>query len=300
LGTEVTVPDLPYHLGCPVWACQHWIGSLFTRRAGRVRWLGEYSTVFNTVEGNSVFYALPRLETVKRWVESSHEGFRFALKFPRVISHEHRLLDAEAETEAFLDILGVLDYAGRLGPSFLQLPRGFSGYHLDDLGNYLRQLPRHFPFAVEVRHRDFFGETAWESELNALLLELRVDRVIFDSRPLFSVEPSDEFELKSQQRKPQLPVHDTVTARHPMIRFVACNDLRRAIPWIREWAPTVASWIRSGLTPYVFTHTPDDQYAPFLAKMFHEELMKHQHSVPALADWPGEHEKAQGRQLELF
>jgi uncharacterized protein YecE (DUF72 family) len=252
------------------------------------------------VEGNSTFYALPRLETVNRWVESSREGFRFALKFPRVISHEKRLLDVQSQTEAFLDVLGVLDYAGRLGPSFLQLPRGFSGRHLKDLEGFLRQLPRHFPYAVEVRHSDFFDGGSWEDELNALLRELHIDRVIFDSRPLFSVEPGDEFEQQSQERKPQLPVHETVTSRHPMIRFVACNDLPRAIPWIRQWAQTVGGWIRGGLTPYFFAHVPNDRYAPLLARMFHDELMKHHHSVDQLPPWPGEHEKAQNRQLELF
>jgi uncharacterized protein YecE (DUF72 family) len=78
-----------YYLGCPVWACEKWKGTLFTSSAPRASWLTEYSTVFNTVEGNSTFYALPALDTVRRWADSVPSGFRFALKFPQVISHEN-------------------------------------------------------------------------------------------------------------------------------------------------------------------------------------------------------------------
>jgi uncharacterized protein YecE (DUF72 family) len=72
-----------YHLGCPVWACKQWQANLYTRRSDRDQWLDQYSQVFNTVEGNSTFYGLPDPKTVERWAHLTHDGFRFALKFPR-------------------------------------------------------------------------------------------------------------------------------------------------------------------------------------------------------------------------
>ncbi len=83
------------HIGCPVWACEAWKGQVFTSNAPRQDWLRQYSQAFNTVEGNSTFYALPSLETAAKWGESVEPSFRFALKFPRSISHECRLLDCQ-------------------------------------------------------------------------------------------------------------------------------------------------------------------------------------------------------------
>jgi uncharacterized protein YecE (DUF72 family) len=289
-----------YFLGCPVWASARWQGNLFTQHAKRDQWLSQYSQVFNAVEGNSTFYALPSKDAVQRWVDATKAPFRFVLKFPQAISHEHRLVNAEAETEAFLEILRILDDGQRLGPAFLQLPPTFSASHLDDLETYLRRLPTEFAYAVEVRHADFFDQGKNERALNHLLAELRVDRVLFDSRPLFSAPPSDDHERASQSRKPQLPVHRAVTARSPIVRLVGRNDVRSVIPWIREWAPTVAAWIISGMVPYVFTHTPDELYAPLLARMFHDELRQHTHRVTEMEPWPGEVAQSHQRQLALF
>lgn len=289
-----------YFLGCPVWASPRWQGSLFTRHAKRDQWLQQYSRVFNAVEGSSTFYALPSTDTVRRWVDAAEPPFRFVLKFPQAISHEHRLVNAQAKTEAFLERLRILDDASRLGPAFLQLPPTYSAHHLDELAAYLRSLPTEFPYAVEARHADFFDRGANEAALNQLLAELHIDRVIFDSRPLFSAPPGDDYERSSQSRQPQLPVQRVVTARSPIIRLVGRDDVHSVIPWIREWAPVVAGWIISGMTPYVFTHAPDDLYAPQLARLFHDELRRHTHRVVEMEPWPGEAAQNNQRQLALF
>ncbi|MCH2374909.1 MAG: DUF72 domain-containing protein [Planctomycetes bacterium] len=289
-----------YYLGCPVWACDQWTGSLFTRHAKRAEWLEQYSSVFGTVEGNSTFYGLPSTSTVERWARSVASGFRFALKFPRAISHENRLHGAAGETQAFLKILETLAKADCLGPSFLQLPPSFSCKQFSDLERYLRSLPKDFPYAVEPRHKDFFDEGDVEGRLDDLLRELRVDRVVFDSRPLFSGPPSDDDEAEAQRRKPRPPVHTTTTAKHALLRFVGRNNVDTSQPWIEEWAPVIAAWIKEGLTPYVFAHTPNDAYAPELARRLHQETAKHCADIGALPAWPGESEERQPRQLELF
>lgn len=288
-----------YHPGCPVWACPDWVGSLFSTR-DRTKWLAEYSSVFGTVEGNSTFYGLPTLETVQRWAESTRDGFQFCLKFPRAISHDRRLVDADAETELFLKILDVLAKADRLGPSFLQLPPTFSGIDFDRLTAYLDKLPTEFPYAVEVRHLDYYDHGTVETTLDQMLRELKIDRVLFDSRPLFSKPPSDESEETSQARKPRSPFRTTVTAARPMLRLVGRNSIDETVPWIDEWAATVAEWINRGLEPYVFTHSPNDAFAPAFAVRFHSKLQTHLPSLPGLATWPGRVKDTGPRQLSLF
>lgn len=257
---------------------------------------------FNTVEGNSTFYGLPSLDTVRRWCEEALPGFRFALKFPRAISHTRQLVNAGDETRAFLSVLETLAASDHLGPSFLQLAPSFSGGQLPALATYLRELPEEFPFAVEVRHSDFFDQGQHETALDELLLRLQIDRAIFDSRALFSAPATDDHEVEAQRRKPNSPLRQTVTGRRPMLRFVGRNDVQSAAPWVAEWAPVVARWIDQGLDPYVFTHTPHDQHAPDLARMFHDALSGLLPDLPPLPVWPGALAAAvsRPRQRELF
>jgi uncharacterized protein YecE (DUF72 family) len=297
--TDVS-PRLPYSLGCPVWACPQWKGSLYTADAARGDWLGQYSSVFQTVEGNSTFYSLPSLETVKRWAGEARPGLAFALKFPRLITHERRLRDAAAETRAFLAVLSVLRDAGRLGPSFLQLPPNFDAREFPALEGYLRQLPRGFPYAVEVRHRDYFDQRRHEPALDDLLRSHAIDRVLFDSRALYSAPPSDDAEHVSQTRKPRSPLRFTVTGSRPFLRIVGRNDVTSVRPWLAEWSAQVAGWIDEGLHPFVFTHTPDDQFAPQMAELFHEELHRRRERLPLLAPWPGRLAQKNPRQQSLF
>lgn len=88
---NLSAPRLPLMLGCPVWGCADWGGQVYPLKTPRSQWLHWYSRTFNTVEGNSTFYALPSVETTRRWASETANGFRFMLKFPRVISHDSEL-----------------------------------------------------------------------------------------------------------------------------------------------------------------------------------------------------------------
>jgi len=293
-------PQLPYFLGCPVWACPGWVGSIFASDAKRSEYLHQYSMAFNTVEGNSTFYGLPTRATAANWCEQSLPGFRFALKFPRVITHERQLRGAEPETRAFLSLLEVLATHDRLGPSFLQLSPSFSGAQLPDLAAFLRELPEEFPFAVEVRHPDFFEDSPVEQQLQELLVRLQMDRVLFETRPLFSAAATDESEAEAQRRKPRTATRPIVSGQRPMLRFVGRNDVAASAPWIAEWVPEVADWIRRGLTPYVFLHAPDDRFAPDLAQAFHTALSAQLPDLPPLPRGRGTILPPAPRQRTLF
>jgi uncharacterized protein YecE (DUF72 family) len=287
-------------LGCPIWACEKWRGTLFAPKAKRSDWLAQYSSVFNTVEGNSTFYGLPALDTVRRWAQETADGFRFALKFPREISHERRLFGAESATEAFLEVLKTLHAADRLGPSFLQLPPDFSGKSFAALEAYLRRLPRDFPYAVELRHANYYDQGHGEQSVDALLTELGIDRVLFDSRPLYSAPPKTESEQGAQSRKPQTPLRTTVTGPRPLLRLIGRDRVEEVEPFLQEWAPIVAGWLAEGRSPYVFTHAPDDAVAPFIARRFHEELLRAGASVWSMPRWPGETSSCNEIQGSLF
>lgn len=289
-----------YHLGCPIWANPQWAGALYTRKATRADFLPQYSQVFNTVEVSSTFYAIPPVETVRRWGEEVQPGFRFCMKFPRVISHDKRLISVGSETAAFLELLKVLDDADCLGPSFLQLGPNFSARDFPRLKQYLEQLPDLYPYAVEVRHADYFDEGRNESALNDLLKQLGMDRVFLDSRPLFSAPPITEYDKGAQGQKPRVPVRFDTTGNQPLVRLIGRDDVQSLSPWIEEWSQVVADWISQGKTPFVFTHTPNDVFAPVFGRMFHEALRQKLDTVSEMPPWPGEMEPAPLKQRRLF
>jgi uncharacterized protein YecE (DUF72 family) len=240
------------------------------------------------------------VDIARRWAEESAAGFRFALKFPRAITHERALVACDAELSAFLAVLETLGAAGRLGPSFLQLPAQFGPDSLPRLQRFLDQLPAGFPYAVEVRHPAFFALGDDERVFDGMLAERAIDRVLFDSRALYSAPPADEFEVESQRRKPRVPWRQTVTGQRPFVRFVGRDDIASTQMWLAEWAPIVARWIAAGLQPFFFTHAPNDAFAPAMAWSFHEELRRVSPAVPPLPTPLGRLPEPGPRQRELF
>jgi len=286
-------------LGCPVWACESWKGSLFTSTAARRDWLPQYSSVFRTVEGNSTFYALPPLERFHEWGTAAAPGFRFCLKVSRSITHDRRLRMVNTELAAFVTAAEVLQRHNVLGPSFIQLPPDFSPAEAPVLLNFLMQLPDHLPWALEVRHHGWFDHGRQEHWLIEQLTERSMDFVLFDSRPLYSAPPADEIEQISQSRKPKTPLRHTVTGQHPFLRIVGRNQVQQTLPWLAEWGPVIGGWLQQGLQPYIFTHAPDDRYAPEFAALMHAQISMAFPKLPALPPWPGKLQPSI-RQKSLF
>jgi uncharacterized protein YecE (DUF72 family) len=272
-----------YYLGCPVWSNRDWIGQLFTANAKPDEFLRQYSAVFNTVEGNNSFYGLPQLNTVLRWRDEAAPGFRFCFKFPRVISHERRLRTVAAETTEFFNRLSPLASTGHLGPCFLQLPPSFGPMDLSALGDYLVALPTEFQCAVEVRHRAFFAKGEEERQLNRLLLDRGVDRVMLDSRALFSADPTDPNTQTAQGKKPRLPVHAISLGQRPFIRYIGHPDPEANRPFLEPWLDKLELWLNEGREPYFFAHTPNNRQAPRLAQRVHQWLRAR---CPAVGELP--------------
>jgi len=276
------IKQLPYSLGCPAWSIPEWRGTFLPTTTVQRDFLSAYSQVFNTVEGNSFFYALPPIDVVRRWAKQSAEGFEFCMKMPRDLSHAQRLLADGSVYQALKERLEILKDSDRLGPTFLQLHASFGPSRLGELFAFVDAWPDHLPLAVEVRHEAFFRPGRARSDLYSGLRHAKVDRVTFDSRALFSTPPADPIEEESQGRKPHLPVEWTVTGMRPFVRFVGRNDIQQVDPWQAEVAEIVAAWIREGRRPYVFMHTPDDTFAPKLCQRFHALVRERLPDLPTL------------------
>ncbi|HSN29400.1 MAG TPA: DUF72 domain-containing protein [Kofleriaceae bacterium] len=248
-----------YYLGCPGWSMKTWVGRLFPPGTRATEFLPRYADVFNTVEGNTTFYALPTAETVERWGAQVPDGFRFCFKFPRTITHDKQLVGCDAEVDEFIARIAPLGH--KLGTLFIQLPPSFGD--AARLAAFLDRLPRAFRYAVEPRLADI---TAFD----ALLAERGVDAVILDTRGIHASHSLEHAETRA--RKPNLPVVARATAQHPFVRCVPHETFAESRPLVDGWAEQVAAWIRTGKTPYFFMHAPDDTFAPENAYDFHAML----------------------------
>jgi uncharacterized protein YecE (DUF72 family) len=279
-----------YYLGCPGWGLKSWVGRLFPPGTRHSDFLMRYAEVFNTVEGNTTFYALPAPDMVARWNDQVPETFRFCFKFPRTISHDKLLVDCAADVAELIERIAPL--APKLGSLFLQLPPRFGPTHLPLLDRFLASLPRDFTYAVELRHELFFAGGAEEHDAVSLLRERAVDLVMMDARGLHSGHALAVADVRA--RKPNLPVIMRTTASQPLIRCVPHEVFEAGRHFVEPWATQLATWIAAGKRPYFFMHSPDDTDAPANAYAFHA-LLRAQIDVGELPTWPGS-----PRQLGLF
>jgi uncharacterized protein YecE (DUF72 family) len=152
---SIEPPEEDLYLGTSGWSYADWEGTLYPEALPSASRLAEYVKRFATVEIDSTFYGTPRRSTVQNWREVAPDGFLFAAKFPKEITHEQKLVDAEAEAQSFLHTMAEL--GDRLGPLLLQLPPSFEVEGMGVLEDFLERLPEGFRFAVEVRHRSWLG-----------------------------------------------------------------------------------------------------------------------------------------------
>lgn len=291
------MPITNYFLGCPIWGKKEWVGELFPARTPPREFLARYAELFNAVEGNSTFYGMPSASAVQRWCEQTHESFAFCFKFPRPITHDKRLRDCMDHTAAFLGALAPL--GPRRGPFFVQLPPTFGPEELPVLEGFLAALPDG-QYAVELRHAAFYADTEARAQLLALLGQRGVDRVLLDTRALYSVrtmDTQDPHVREALRQKPKLPLCTDVTGSRPFIRYIGHPNVEENRALLADWAERVHAWLEAGKTPYIFLHMPDDAHSPKLARLFHELLSRHR-DVGTLPPWPPASPKA--AQLDLF
>ena len=121
--------------------------------------LARYAERFAAVEINSSFYRPHKRETYARWAASTPDGFRFAVKVPKAITHERRLVDSDDRLTSFLGECAGLGH--RLGCLLVQLPPTLA---LDEaMANaFFAALRSRYdgPVAVEPRHASWFDIAA--------------------------------------------------------------------------------------------------------------------------------------------
>jgi uncharacterized protein YecE (DUF72 family) len=228
----------PVRIGCSGWQYKSWRESFYPKGVGQPKWLRHYADVFDTVEVNSTFYRLASRDAVARWVEETPDGFVFALKASRYLTHIKRLDNLEQGIERYYERIEPLAGTPKLGPIVWQLPPNFQR---DDerLAGALGAL-RAGRHCFEFRHESWFADDVY-----ALLREHGAALVIGD-------EPTRPWQA-----------HE-LTTDWTLIRFHRGRRGRRgnySASELDEWAERIAGW-RERAEVFAFFNNDWEEFAP--------------------------------------
>ncbi|HEY9695255.1 MAG TPA: DUF72 domain-containing protein [Oculatellaceae cyanobacterium] len=280
-------------IGCAVWAYKGWLGDFYPSGSRAADFLRLYSQRFTAVEGNTTFYAIPDRNTVKRWAAETPADFKFCLKLPRSLTHNGLLQPSLTGALKFLEQMQEL--GDKLGVVFAQLPPHYDPKLFPDLIAFLEGWhDQAVPLALEVRHPGWFQEPH-ATELNTVLTQLGVGKVLLDTRPVYTA--SDDPQINSERRKPQLPLQPVITAPFSLIRFISHPEADINQVFLAEWVNRVNQWLQQGTRIYFFVHCPVEERSPQTARNFQQLLEQRGAPVPPL---PWNCIKEPPQQLSLF
>lgn len=136
--------------------------------------IARYGSCLNAAEINTSFYRPHAPATYERWAASVPAGFRFAVKMPKLISHERLLTRARAPLTRFLDETSGL--GRKRGPLLLQLPPSFE-FDARRVGRFFELVRKVYtgPVVCEPRHATWTIGGA-----DDLLIAFKVARVAAD------------------------------------------------------------------------------------------------------------------------
>jgi uncharacterized protein YecE (DUF72 family) len=136
--------------------------------------LQRYAQVFPCAEINSSFHRPHAVSTYAKWAASTPAAFRFAVKVPRLITHDLKLLRARRPLEQFLADSSGLGH--RRGPLLVQLPPSLA-FEPRVAARFFDVVRTHYEGAVvcEPRHPTWFSARAHD-----VMQRYSVARVIAD------------------------------------------------------------------------------------------------------------------------
>ncbi|MBI1184338.1 DUF72 domain-containing protein [bacterium] len=238
-GFKSKTPEV--YVGGTRWGVKEWKGTYYPEKARTENYLGHYSQLFNAIELNATHYNTFSENTLRRWTEQVGTDFRFYPKMHQVVSHRLRLKKALKQTEKFIE---QVDNLGQnRGTILLQLPDNYHYENFESFEEYLRQFPRKYALAVELR-----GENWLNDRLFYLLQELDLSLVITDTAGKRTL------------------LHNRLCNKEVFIRFVGNNLHHSDFERIDAWTNLLLDWVNSGLEKIgFFIHQSNELHTPELA-----------------------------------
>ncbi len=207
--------------------------------------LAYYARQFPTVEVNSTFYHLPRKRTVENWRKAVPEGFIFAVKASRYITHMKNLMAPKETLPKFFE--RIEGFREKCGPILFQLPPNWV-VNEERLTQFVANLPEDCRFAFELRNPSWFTEGVLK-----VLRENGIASCLYDF---------------NGRQSPFVQTAD--------FHYIRLHGPGRAyndpydLDSLGRWADRVSGWADSGLDVYFYFDNTKNGYAWENAQTLHD------------------------------
>lgn len=239
------------HIGISGWRYAPWRGTFYPADLAQHRELDYASRAVNTIEINGSFYSLQTPQSYQRWRAATPEGFVFAVKGGRFITHNKRLRDVRAPLANFF-ASGVLALEEKLGPFLWQLPPSLP-FDRDRLEAFFELLPRSSSGAVALaRARDGRLRTrAWlrPAEDRPLRHALEVRHPSYVDAGFIELLRAHRIALVVADTAGKWPFLEDVTADFVYVRLHGDKELYASgytPAALRTWARKIEAWSSGG------------------------------------------------------
>ena len=266
------------YVGVSGWRYRHWRGDFYPRGLRQADELSYAAERMTSVEINGSFYSLQRPSSYAAWREATPEGFVFAVKGGRYITHLKRLRDVQVPLANFF-ASGVLALGEGLGPILWQLPESVA-FDADLVGGFLDLLPRTTAEAAATAKGHSEKLTA-----DRALTEAAVDAPLRHAvEPRHASFDSDEARRLLAARDVCTVVADSAgrwprmadeTGGFRYVRLHGESELYSGgygAASLDRWADRVRGWLDDGLDTYVYFDNDIGGRAPHDAMALLERL----------------------------
>ena len=254
-------------IGISGWRYAPWRGVFYPKGLAQRRELEFASRALATIEINGSFYSLQRPESWQAWHDETPDGFVFAVKGPRYITHLKRLRDIGKPLANFF-ASGVLLLRAKLGPFLWQFPPNFR-FDLAKFDAFFAQLPRTSGEALAIaRRRDprMHGRSALRIDADRPLrhaVEIRHES--FADPAFVALLRRHGLALVVADTAGKWPLLEHVTADFMYLRLHGDEELYvsgYAPKALDRWAAKIARWRERG-DVYCYFDNDVKVHAPF-------------------------------------
>jgi uncharacterized protein YecE (DUF72 family) len=123
-----------------------------------------YSSLFNSIEINRSFYALPKGRTLAKWSNEVPDHFKFTFKLWKQITHVKELQFHESDVKNFMEAIGYI--GNKKGCILIQFPASIKSHNIDQLQHLLHVVQTNnsnnlWQLAIEFRDSSWYSEETY-------------------------------------------------------------------------------------------------------------------------------------------
>jgi uncharacterized protein YecE (DUF72 family) len=271
-------------VGISGWNYPGWRGDFYPKGVPQKRELEYAAERMTSIEINGSFYALQKPASYLDWRRRTPDGFVFAVKGPRFVTHMKKLFDVDAPIANFL-ASGVLALGPKLGPLLWQLPPNL-GFHPERMSSFFELLPRTTTAAAELAERHdekIADDRAWLSVDVDLPMRhaLEVRHNSFATPAVVELAREHDVALVIADSAGKWPVFDDVTSDFVYVRLHGADELYASgytDEALDRWAARVSAWLDDGLDTYVYFDNDAKVRAPYDAMGLIDRLRQRERS----------------------